>query len=591
MRLLVEGDTTFALGMNDRAAPDEFQPGEVKLIENGRLSLVGNSVRRRMGAKHVVTSTPWNTSIGIDADRIKGGKFYEFTSSSRYHVVIALAAGGETVYTSADYGATWTSRGTVSISAGIAPSMVVMTEGGNQVLCIATGGADAYQLNNTTLTTISGIPASTRFLAVHGNRLIAAGSGITVSASKVSDIDAGYGAPEGWTVQAQTHDDDYEITGLHTLGSIIMVFKRRSVGFIEGFGFTTLQVEVGSRGLTRSLGCVSSASIQAIGDDGVMWLSDQGWVFYRIGDRPVLVSGSQQALVNGIQFDIIRTFPNVVSSLYYPAEQEYWCAVPTAVRYQGARLGSGGGSGGTHIFVWRPPTPSRPPASYRFLLSTGDDHYTASIDSGGYLALTAAPGGQQGTTFGTYKDYLGLASSEEVGLDFVISDNCLALAVDLNAPAAMWTGATATREQAPFIGTVAGAVLEAEHPTTDVDDQTQDTFGSLTTTRQDGAGEIHMTLHARPYLFENQLSRKKAKRVRVQSSQAADSSVTATMIVDGVPGAPHTLSFSGAAHGRPEQRDARVGGRGLEIETVLQSTDDVDIHAVAVLAQPLEDEA
>ena len=50
MQAQVEQQVSFARGMQDSAAPTEFQQDEVELLLNGRVSFIGNSIDRRKGS-------------------------------------------------------------------------------------------------------------------------------------------------------------------------------------------------------------------------------------------------------------------------------------------------------------------------------------------------------------------------------------------------------------------------------------------------------------------------------------------------------------------------------------------------------------
>jgi len=566
MRLEIEGDTSFALGMNDSAAADERQPGEATLLENCRITKTGNAARRRKGLRQM--------GFPASTNEVRAGIEYVTSAGTRYIIAIA----NTTAYYSTDYGATWTSLGSLGGAATARYTLLTMDEGGTR-RCIILCATAAKQVTVTAMANISNLPSGAEFGTVMGNRLIVAGhDGSEVAASKVEDIDNGYGVTDGgWTVRAQTHENEGAITGLFTLGSAVLVFKRRSVGYIEGFGYQTLQVEVGSRGLTRSLGCVSAGSIQAIGDDGVMWLSDEGWVFYQVGGRPTLVSHGQQTLVDSLPMDLIESYPWLVCSLYYPAEREYWCAVPVGSQYVSAISARGP----TVVYVFRPPSANAPAQSYRFhfgISESASERYTASLSAEGYLQLESHSGAQQATTFLPNDGYLKLTEAGEVGLEFVLSSGAfLGLASDNQAPSALWVANTGERE-APYVGGAGGSVYQAEDPYSDTDTAI-------------GGYEIMMRVRTRPYTFGAQIVRKKAKRVEVQSAQGADATLTVYGVADGVFGAAHTLSFAGATHGRPSQQRARVGGRGYAHEVLLETTDDMEIAAVAMRAQLLEDEA
>lgn len=352
MELIRDFSQSFALGVNDSTSPQDYNPHEVQVLINGRPSLHGGAIETLLEPLVIGGQEP-----ALTADMCWGA--IEFYTAAGVQQLIA--AFDTSMYFSTDGGATWTVITSATSLREDYWSFVIIREGAANVLCCANGGSASYQYDGTTWATISNIPSGTKYLAVHGNRLIAAGgSGVTVAASAVGNIDVGYVLPQGWAIQASTNDGDTEVMGLFTLGSVVMVFKRKSVGFIEGFGFTTLQVETGARGLSRSVGCVGFRTIAALGDQGVMWLSERGFEAYSFGGRVTLVSERQQRFVDGISFGLIRRYPGMPVGVWWPKKQEYICAVPV---YMGDEYGADS-TYNNWMYCYRPGTEGRPPAAY-----------------------------------------------------------------------------------------------------------------------------------------------------------------------------------------------------------------------------------
>ena len=230
-----ETQVTFARGMNDTAAPSEYLPDECELLLNGRVSFDGQTVERRNG------STKLHATALDSGSDIYGGIEYHKADGTQQLVVFA----GDKMLTSENGGNTWTQRAT-----GLTESywsLVIMREGANNVLCCANGGTNSYQWNGTAWATISNIPNNVKYLAVFGNRLWATGhSGIDVVASKVGDIDT-WATPDGLLVEAKTHDGDATLTGVIQLGSVFLVLQKARTGYIDGYGFNTLEGEGGAR--------------------------------------------------------------------------------------------------------------------------------------------------------------------------------------------------------------------------------------------------------------------------------------------------------------------------------------------------------
>ena len=169
-RMVKEQQLTFARGMNDTAAPIEYQEDECELLYNGRVSFDGQTVQRRGGSEKTHAS-----ALNSGGDGYGGIEYY--TAAGDQQLIVFM---GDKMYTSTNEGATWTQRAT-----GLTESfwsLVIMREGSNNVLCAANGGTNSYQWNGSTWAAISNIPNNVKYLAVHGNRLWASGhSGIDLS--------------------------------------------------------------------------------------------------------------------------------------------------------------------------------------------------------------------------------------------------------------------------------------------------------------------------------------------------------------------------------------------------------------------------
>jgi len=594
MRLASEQTTSFALGANDSAAQDGYRPEESQRIVNFRPTLQGRSIKVRGG-----TWSPMGIAIPTTTYAPVGAKRWVLTDGTQQ--IVMLDTNNDLWYSN-DEGLTWTDGGNIGGATKAKRwSFAVIREGAANVLCLAGGHTSSYQWTGSSLSAISNIPSGVSLLAVHGNRLIASGhSGIDVAASKVGDIDV-WAEPDGWTVKAATHDGDTEITGLFTLGSVIMVFKRESVGYIEGFGFNTLQVETGARGLSRSVGCIAHRSIAPLGDSGVMWLSERGFESYYLGGQVTLASERMQAFVDSILMDEITSNGyGIPSAIWLPREREYWCAVPVGAFYIGELGNANGYLGNTYIFCYRPPTQTTPDAMWCFKFAdnpssttTNSDQtpYSLSVDSDGFLGLNTDTTGQE-VTVGN-GGALQLVARNEYGLNVHIENNgALSLGV---------AGFTKTGE---FNGDLLPSSLivldrggELSRPAMFslmnwfyyLDDASVGDDGRRADTVISDVRDIEAVSRLRPLLFGAQFNRKKAKRVRVQSSQIKASTVNVRVYADGVAGATQALTIAGSSRGRALESTARVGGRGRVLEVELTTADQVDIVACDVLAQVLSD--
>lgn len=321
---------SFAAGMVDSRAPEEYQGNQLQRLYDGRLQLAGNGVVRRGGSKRTHPSA-LNSGATVYGLR-------EFTTGSGTVQLCAFV--GDTFYTSTDGGATWTQQATTLPTDYW--SMVTTDACGTPTLYAANGGGSIYEWDGTTWSTLTGtsVPTGVKFLSVFGGRLYVAGhDGETVQASVVkdfSDWSIGNGA---LSVKVSTHDGDTTIRGLYQLGEALLVFKRKSTAYIAGFGQETLVVESGPEGgVSRSVGCVGFRTVQATSEDAVVWLSERGLEFYRLGGQIQLIGRPLQGFFDGLNHSELATSDRLPVGLYWPRKNEYWCAVPTGSSTENDRI-------------------------------------------------------------------------------------------------------------------------------------------------------------------------------------------------------------------------------------------------------------
>ena len=551
-RMAVEQQISFARGMNDTAAPTEYQPNECELIQNGRVSFDGQTIARRGGSEKLHSSA-------LDSGSQCWGAIEYYTAAGVQQLVVFM---GDKMYTSITGGATW-----VEQASGLTEaywSLVIMREGSANVLCCANTGTNSYQWDGTTWATISNIPNNVEHLAVFGDRLWAAGhDGITVVASKVGDIEV-YATPVGLSIGAQTHDGDMAITGLYAVGSVLMVWKENSTGYIEGYGFNTLEVEVGARGQSRSVGCVAFRTIQAVGDQGVCWLSKRGIEFYELGGRIQLVTRPIQKFIDSINFTQLIGSPGTAVGMWWPQKHEYWFAVPVSSDQNDYMIGH------------RPPhgegtLEQHPPALmlHKYAATADDTLYT---DSSGYLELSTSADRDQGdTTFGYL--FHTVAGGQFMTID---ASGYLDFAAAAHDHAAIFLAdiAAAERATSPISCGYDGFVRQLEKEDTD----------NSATAAADGAA-ITMKIITRPFLFGDAIGRKRARQARVMSKQDAAATVKVRVLADGTEQNQHTLTY--AASNKPVPKKARVGGRGSTLQLEITSTDNVRISIAELSAEVL----
>ena len=543
-QMVKEQQLTFARGMNDTAAPIEYQEDECELLQNGRVSFDGQTVQRRGGSEKTPASALNSGGDGY-------GAIEYYTAAGAQQLVVFM---GDKMYTSTDEGGTWTQRATGLTEAFW--SLVIMREGSANVLCAANGGTNSYQWNGSAWSTIANIPNNVKYLAVHGNRLWASGhSGIDVVASKVGDIDT-WATPDGLMVKAQTHDGDPTITGLYQLGPVLMVFKSESTGYIEGYGFNTLEVEAGSRGISRSVGCMAPRSIQAVGNQGVCWLSKRGLEHYQMGGVITPVSRSIQKFIAGVNWSQIASTPASTTAIWWPQKHEYWCSLPVS------------SSQNDYMIGYRPGTEARPPALMLHRYAATEDD-TLFVDGDGYLDLRTTSDRDQGDTLFGYLT-LSLTGGQYMTID---SDGHVKFAAAPHGDATL------------FVADISGAELTTTPMSCGYDGFVRQLEkGDKDNQAPGGTGgeDISFKVITRPFFFGQPMRDKRARVVRVASQQANTSNITIKVKADGVDGTSHAVRYNSSP--KPMVKKVRVGTKGNAQSVEVTSTADVKIGSVELAA-------
>ena len=158
MRLLRDVTASFAGGVNDSVAQDEYLPHQAQVLVNARPSLLGNAVEWSDWAARLSAGYNFAADASYNESATYGA--IEFYTSAGVQQIVA--AFNDEMYYSTDGGVTFTQ---ISGATGLDEeywSFAIMTEGGSPILCAANGGSSAYQWDGTTWSTISGIP-SVRF--------------------------------------------------------------------------------------------------------------------------------------------------------------------------------------------------------------------------------------------------------------------------------------------------------------------------------------------------------------------------------------------------------------------------------------------
>jgi hypothetical protein len=274
-------------------------------------------------------------------------------------------------------------------------------------------------------------------------------------------------------------------------------------------------------------------------------------------------------------------------SLYWAHNNEYWCAVPTAIANEN-----------NWIYVARLPWGEASLAWQFFELgqfgaidgvSFVDGRDTLVIDDDGYLKVpdTFDDDPQLGLRAFVDNGYLTPVYLPTPGVWVGDGGGYLVLTTgaDITSVTSMAISDTQSRPSMPWLGFDTAQVASAEiDPEFDVCDFKQFDAGNRT------RADIEWYVRTRPLFWGSQAARKKAKRLRMLIENTGSSVVTlsVTPIIDGVHMDRRTVTVPvGVA---PQEVTLRVGGRGRLIQfEVFSRQRHVRITSITVDAQIMED--
>jgi hypothetical protein len=551
MKLLTEATTSFELGIQDSATSTRFRKGEAYAMTNFRIA-PDHSAEVRYGSRkaHAAALNAGAQCFGLTKR--------PFTTTAG--VVQWIAFFGDSAYYSTDEGETWTLI--ASLLRQDYWSLATMRVAGTNYLLCVNGGTTAYKWDGATWSVLANVPSGAKVCAVFNERFYVAGhSGSLVQGSKIGDPEV-WTLPNGLAVQVQTHDGDTEVVALFQIGSVLLAFKRSSVAYINGFGYSDIIVAAGAVGLSRSVGCLGRRTVQAVGDQGLMWLSDRGIEFYQPGGQIKLMSERVREFMRSIPWDNLVANLSLPDAVFVPGRNEYWCALP----------GSGNGrnnlilvhntlTGGTTFFQYAPE-------------SGGGGTISVSDDEGSFVADGSA------SLVRIVKDEPVLAEPGEAGLFVKRVGDELELVVTEYDPACL---AVADRSEvlndAPIYGGYDGFLRYLDEGETD-------------NAEADGTGGVAIGARLRPppRLFGKPFNRKWGRVIRAMAYSPDASTVTLALLADGVERSAHTVTIPGGTARQPRLKFVRTSAKGYTLqEEIRTSKAGLRISAVSLDAQVLKE--
>lgn len=316
-----DSQVSFAGGINTVSDEIALQPDQIRLAQNARLNEYG-AVEKRGGTVKVSTNAPSASAVqnGFGWAR-DNGTSYSLAIANGTFYYLQFAAGASLP------AASWsTQAGTFSSST--VPSFASFISGtSTDVVYIADGGL-LNKWDGTTLTTNIANTQDCTVIKVHNQRLWGAGSTTypdSIFYSALNNGDSlGYGASSGGQIIVRTFSDE-RVVGLASVGSSLLIFHRRGVSRLTGFGQDDISVQ--PEGVSSQTGTIAPNSIVET-DGAAYFLSDRGaFVATEGGVSPL---GSPQApdpllpLVRDLSLTELSNVRGVLSR----NTQEIWWWIP-----------------------------------------------------------------------------------------------------------------------------------------------------------------------------------------------------------------------------------------------------------------------
>lgn len=502
----------FRHGMKDSAvSAEDFAKEQAALILNGRVDF-DESVSARGG------SVLWRDA-GALTGRGRGVAFATLAGARRYLAIVGtvayeasapLPSSGSTAFT--------------SIATGLRDdwwSITSMIKSGALYMLLANGGASGYQWNGSAWSTITNLPSGVKYLQVFNDRLYAAGHAqSTVAASAIGNYEL-WTAPDGLSLPIQTHDSDRDVLGLLAVGEVLLVFKRHSVSWVDGFGNSDVIVASGARGLTGSVGIVGFRTAQRVGDHGAMWLSERGIEYWPGRGRDIqLVGDGVRMFMDTIAKGQIANDPGLPCAVYYQGRNEYWLSVPSS--------------------------------AYATSLTPFND--VAICVNVGTLACTRWTWSNAGSTL------------RNAGIDYAMDAMCAAETI---------VGAESANKV--YVQPM-GIVYNSGGQPALLDYGTRDLLpNSLSSS---SAYDIHFRVRTRPYVGGSQRIKKRARRVFLSWAASATHAAKVLVRTDGTDGTARAVSLAASVNGAPQNGDWAFSETGFQHQVDIEGTGGLKIAGI-----------
>lgn len=534
--MLTERTVSISRGMNDSGTSTRYREDEAELVHNFRIAPDG-APEVRGGSVFLnesqltgdptcygVTKRPFVTASG---ERLSVGFFLSEArvSEDNWRTYSVIASGLFQAY--------W--------------SLSTMRRGSsNYLLCV--NGNIGYSFDGTTWAEIADLPTGVKVGAVYNGRFYVTGhSGPVVEGSQIADFE-GWSASRRVLVQVQTHDGDERVLGLFQVGAQLLAFKRHSTSWIDGHGQTDLVVAAGAVGLSRSVGTIGWRTVQPVGDNGCMWLSDRGLEMYTVGRPVTLVTPNLREFFRTVSWSDMDAKPHLADAVWVPRRSEYRCAIPAAGGRNTHELVFNAQTGGTTIFYGAPDGES--PGIERFEVSIVDDEpFLVAVGEGSEVRIE--------------EDALSLAEDGEPGVQVYISfnDPYLSWPVAGSASALFVADQIDGETDVVCCGTYNGDVMRLD-------------YGELDAVGMDGTGgsAIPAKLRYPPRLFGAPFNRKYARVVRILGVSEEEAQIVVGVLADGEEVVTRTATVPAGSNRKPKDIILRTAAKGHTIQEEIRTS-------------------
>lgn len=269
--VVTDGQVSFAGGINTVSDDISLQPNQVRVMENARLDEYGAATKRggSVRTSSAAFANPAVAGFGLvqDSGALQG---MVVSNGSLYTIDMANLNGTTTAWTLR------TGSPAAGVSTTVTPTFASFISGGStDVVYIADGGLlNKWTPGTSTFTTDLAGTQDCKVIKVHNQRLWGAGSTSFPDSIFYSALNNGdsLGTGTGGQIVVRTFSDE-RIVGLASVGSSLLIFHRRGISRLTGFGQDDITVQ--PEGVSSQTGTIAPLSIVET-DGAALFLSDRG---------------------------------------------------------------------------------------------------------------------------------------------------------------------------------------------------------------------------------------------------------------------------------------------------------------------------